>query len=66
MKAKARIIIMSHLSDAQHLTESNTKEANLRINFAKYLLLKFPNTDLEIDPEAEWEQFENTHPQFFK
>jgi len=66
MKAKAIIIIMSHLSDAQHLMESSSVDANLRINFAKYLLLKFPNTDVEIDPESEWELFEAKHPQVFK
>ncbi len=52
---------MSHLSDAQHLMESSVIDANLRINFAKFLLLKFPNTDVEINPESEWEQFISKH-----
>ena len=61
MTLKARMVIMSHLSDAQHLMESSVIDANLRINFAKFLLLKFPNTDVEINPESEWEQFITKH-----
>lgn len=61
MTLKVKMVIMSHLSDAQHLMESDTVEANLRINFAKFLILKFPNTDVEINPESEWEQFTTKH-----
>lgn len=59
MNEKARLIIMSHLSDAQ---ESLNKNAVMSINFAKFLLMKYPNTDVEIDPDAEWAEFAKKHP----
>lgn len=59
MKTKAQIIIMSHLSDAQFLNgvEGETARLHIHINFAKFLLLKFPDTSVEIDPDAEYEIF---------
>lgn len=40
MKKEVSMVMMSHLSDAQHLMESGfTLEANKCINFAKLLLI---------------------------
>ena len=54
MKIKAKIVIMSHLSDAQELIGfSSSSEAVERINFAKYLLLHCGN-DLEQEIDADY------------
>jgi hypothetical protein len=39
---KASMVVMSHLSDAQELLAIgiHTEQANLHINFAKYIILK--------------------------
>lgn len=61
MKIKARTVIMSHLSDVQYtMTMPTERETNsTRINFAKYLLLKYSNTDQEIDPDVEYRLYLN-------
>lgn len=53
---KVRMVIMSYLSDVQEsLTSVYFRDTNrTRINFAKWLLLKYPNTDQEIDPDVEY------------
>lgn len=60
MKTKALIIIMSHLSDVQEMlgfSPHNECELIKRINFAKWLLVKYPDTNVEIDPDAEYALF---------
>ena len=59
MKLKAQIVIMSHLSDAQELNgvEGRTADLHIHINFAKYLIVNFPDTSVEIDADAEYEKF---------
>jgi len=60
MKVKVNMIILSHLSDVQEdLTSPQTKT---RINFVKYLTLKYTNTDTEIDPEVAFDEFITKHP----
>lgn len=61
---KCSIVIMSHLSDVQTSMnwESDPERAelnNTRINFAKWLILRYPDTSVEIDPDAEFELFKN-------
>ena len=47
-----QIVIMSHLSDAQELISMNyISEANLHINFAKRLLIKYFNQDINVSEE---------------
>jgi hypothetical protein len=55
---KASMIVMSHLSDAQEL--SNPANARLNIDFAKFIILQ-TNGDLnqEIDAEVMWEKYVN-------
>ena len=61
MLNSARLIIMSHLSDVQEL--SNDRRINGRINFAKYLISKYSkNLMVEIDPEADYEEFNKKFP----
>lgn len=48
-----RMAIMSHLSDAQEAMgimnrDQGEERANEHINFAKALILKYPNTDVEV------------------
>ena len=57
MKMQARMVVMSHLSDAQQLIEYGMKsEANQRINFAKFIILQIDLTQ-EIDPDYFWTEF---------
>lgn len=60
MKTKAIIIITSYLSDCQHTTSKKMIDHN--INFAKFLLLKYNDTSVEIDPDMEYELFKQKHP----
>lgn len=47
-----QIVIMSHLSDAQELISMNyISEANIHINFAKRLLIKYFNQDINVSEE---------------
>lgn len=54
MKTKVRLIIMSHLSDIQ---EGQVKNHSDRINFVKWLLLSYPNTNVEVDPDQEYTRY---------
>jgi len=51
---------MSHLSDAQELNgvPSKTAELHTRINFAKFLVTRFPNTNEEIDADEQYKKFQ--------
>ena len=61
-KTKAKLVIMSHLSDAQELVSMPNRGliVNQLINFAKYLILT-TNGDLnmEIDADLMWDKFIN-------
>ena len=58
MKSKAYMAIMSHLSDAQQLIDSSTKEgdtARQYINLAKMILCKYKD---DIKQEVEWSELD--------
>jgi len=59
---KARIVVMSHLSDAQELCyRSMNADAVMRINFAKYIILKLGgDLSQEINPDELWEEFQKS------
>jgi len=58
MKTKALIVVMSHLSDAQELmNNAGNREANIHINFAKYICFHVVDLSTEIDPDAMYESF---------
>ena len=65
IKISVQMAIMSHLSDAQELLsmalnlERAADEVNKQINFAKHLLLKYPDTSVELSNEElneEWHE----------
>jgi hypothetical protein len=64
MNTRAAMIIFSHLSDVQEVPTHNSNHA--RINFVKFLINKYPNTETEIDPDAEWQEFQSKHPNLSK
>lgn len=52
MTINVKIVIMSHLSDAQELVNMGLisgKGVHNHINFAKALLLNYPNTDVDVE-----------------
>ena len=51
-----RLIIMSHLSDVQSGL-CDEPPVCTRIDFVKYLLLKYPDTLSLVDADGEWEIF---------
>ena len=52
MKVKLLIVLMSHLSDIPF--KRDTEDINTHCEFLKFLLLKFPNTNTEIDPDEQY------------
>lgn len=59
MTAKASMVITSHLSDVQELVSN--KEVRDKINFAKFLLMNYPNTSTSIDPDEEYQKFKEKY-----
>ena len=51
MEVKVITVVMSHLSDVQAIGKTEM------INFCKWLLLKYKDTSVSIDPELEYEKF---------
>lgn len=66
MKTKVRMIMMSYLSDVQEEVPMPFMSNNARINFVKFLLLKHPNTDVEVSGGAEYHDFVTKHPNLAK
>jgi hypothetical protein len=60
------MLVMSILSDVQEELSFNLLRANTHINFAKYLVSKYKNTEQEVNPEAEWTAFAERFPQMIK
>ena len=56
-----RTVMMSHLSDAQEEAGFGNMASTIhkRLNFVKYLALKFPNITTKIHPDYEYEEFLN-------
>lgn len=65
MLVKAQIVIMSHLSDAQALNgiPGQTARLHIHLNFAKFLILRYPNVLDKIDPDKEYADFLKKGPQ---
>lgn len=59
MLVKAQTVIMSHLSDVQDLNgmPSKTARLHMHVNFAKFLIQRYPNVMDKIDPDKEYEDF---------
>ena len=56
---KASLVVMSHLSDAQAILNTQTEVGvTQHIDFAKYLILRTKgNLNQEIDPDLYWKDF---------
>lgn len=50
MESKVSMIIQSHLSDAALEMFFNPNQAELRINFVKFLIHTYPDTSVRINP----------------
>ena len=58
MIISADIVIQSHLSDAMiEMYTDSRGNASERLQFVKYLISRFPDTNEEIDVEAIYEEF---------
>ena len=57
MKTKVILIVMSLMSDAQAQMSFDLKGANKSINFAKWLLLEFSDTNTEITDAEKMRQY---------
>jgi hypothetical protein len=64
MKLKVSMIILSHLSDVQEMIQGNGNPdyTNLRVNFVKYLVINYKDTNTEIDPVIVFDEFKTKHP----
>ena len=51
------LVIKSHLNDAMIEIQYNPQLVQSRLEFVKYLIHMFPNTDTEIDVEEVYKQF---------
>lgn len=61
MKISVQMVIMSHLSDAQELLAIGVEQKIIqnKINFIKHLLLKYPDTSVELTTkefDEEWKE----------
>lgn len=59
--AQVSIILMSHLSNMPMLAG---RSLWVMTEFCKFLVMKYKDTSVEIDPEAEFIEFETKYPQF--
>ena len=58
MIISADIVIQSHLSDAMiEMYTDSRGNASLRLQFVKYLINRFPDTNEEIDVNAVYKEF---------
>jgi hypothetical protein len=58
MEARVSLVIKSHLNDVMAEMEVDPILSYKRLQFVKYLVHMFPNTDTKIDVEAVYNQFE--------
>ena len=68
LTVKARIVVMSHLSDSQEeIYRGMNAEAITRINFVKYLTFKLGgDLSQEIDPDKYWVDFQKSRVNEYK
>jgi len=58
MIVRVSMVIMSHLSDLADITFDFSEKRD-RINFVKYLILKYPDTTFEVNPDIEYEDYQS-------
>jgi len=59
MNIKVSMVIMSHLSDIQE-DISNVRN---RVDFIKFMVMKYKNTETEIDADVEYDLFISKFPE---
>ena len=57
MEAKVSMIIQSHLSDASLEMSFNQELAAIRIDFVKFLVHTYPDTNVRIDAKSVYENW---------
>jgi hypothetical protein len=57
METRISLVIQSNLSDAMVEMESNPLQAQERLQFVKYLVNMFPDTDKKMDTDVVYKQF---------
>jgi hypothetical protein len=57
METRVSLAIQSLLTDVLVMV-SDSYESRIRLHFIKHLINKYPNTDMKIDVDAEWESFQ--------
>jgi hypothetical protein len=57
METRISLVIQSNLSDAMVEMESNPLQAQERLQFVKYLVNMFPDTDKKMDIDVVYKQF---------
>jgi hypothetical protein len=58
METRISLVIQSNLSDAMVEMESNPSQAQERLQFVKYLVNMFPDTDKKMDIDLVYKQFQ--------
>ena len=58
MEQRVRLTLMSHCSDEQEQPNPN------RMNWIKWLLMKYSNTNEFHDPDKDYEEFITKHPRW--
>jgi len=58
MEVKVSLVIKSHLNDAMDEIYSNPELAQSRLGFVKYLIHMFSDTDVRIDIDEVYTQYE--------
>jgi len=51
MEVKVKMVLMSHMNDCM------IDKKNYHLEFCKYILFNFPDTNVEIDADKVWKQF---------
>jgi hypothetical protein len=57
MKTRVSLVIKSHLNDAMDEVHNNPELVQSRLEFVKYLVHMFPDTDVKIDIDEVYKQF---------
>jgi hypothetical protein len=64
MNVKVKILIMSHLSDVQEVP--NLIENQNKLNFAKYLVMVYSDTNVYVNADTVYNEFKELYPHLVK
>lgn len=58
MKTTVRVLLMSQISDMQLLLKEELSDKDRHVmGFMKFLIAKFPRTEMEIDADEEYKRY---------